>query len=124
MRQYPVQNFTPDKDDWYKSFSVKWNGITIVGTKNSLQHFELDTPERELPVRHITEIFLAIICYDEQPKIYVTKIEDLIPLSEMLLKHKDFAPDIIMTEQGFKAMVKYNPADPTTDPILCKDCGT
>lgn len=125
MQMYPVQEFDPSaKPRHFETITVEWDGFIIVASPNDLDQLDFVVSQINPPVRHLTELWVQILCYDELLKLYVTKIEDLEPLIERFTDYKGYAPDIVMTEQGFKDIVKYNPVDPTTDPILCKDCGT
>lgn len=125
MPVYPVEEFDPlAKPDWYRAITVEWDGLVIAVSPNDLDQIGIVVNQVKSAVRHVTEVWVQILHYDENLKLYVTKIEDLVPLIEKFTAHKGYAPDIVMSQRGFEDMVKYNPGDPTTDPILCKDCGT
>lgn len=129
MQKYPVREFDPAKRGDRDELTLVWHGFTIVTTVDSASLFELGSRKEildlaGLPVMHLTEIFLRVERYEEVANIFVTRIEDLIPLHEKILVETQWDSDIVMSSNGFKDMLKYNPADPTTNPGLCKDCGT
>lgn len=125
MQRYPVREFDIlAKPNWCEAVTAEWDGLVIAISPNDLDQIGIVVNQVKPPVRYITEVWIQILHYDENLKLYVTKIEDLVPLFEKFTAHKGYEPDIVMNQRGFEVMVNYNPADPTTNPMLCKDCGT
>lgn len=106
--------------------SFVFNGITVVGTVYDLKRSEVmgidDT--HGYPTFCYEEAYVAVEdTTDGIYNLYVTKPEDLVPLCKMLEGGK-YGVDIRMSSKGFTKLMAYDPNDPSTNPMLCPDCGT